>query len=396
MTETTQSMFNLEKVFMQNGANEAEDMGAYFDEKKLSLKKYLGSTGLQYNIVQYQKDWIDDSNVNTIGLCRSVIFDNEFNMLCFSPPKSIKLDIAVLENEKCDVSEFMEGTMINMFYDKRLDNWEIATRSTIGANVKFYRHSPTTFNSMFYETFRATGLNESDLKKDHCYSFILQHVGNRIVVPFTENRIYLSDSYKIGGGMNVVSSYDDDLVHKFDSLKIPRIELDNFGDIVDQYAKSGETSFDVMGVVFKNSQTGQRMKLRNPEYEVVRKLRGNQCKDQYNYLVLRGGGNVSIYLQHYPEDKKRFSMYRDLIHKATRDLYTMYQECYIYKKAELKTFPKEFKTNMYKLHHEVYLMKLKPDKLSMQLSVVKEYVNELHPSLLMSMTNRNAAHVMMG
>ncbi len=162
----------------------------------------------------------------------------------------------------------------------------------------------------------------------------------------------------------------------------------------DTYAKSGHTDYKIMGVVFKNTSTGVRMKMRNPEYEAVRKLRGNQCKEQYNYLCLRKDGNMASYLKFYPEDKKRFSLYRDLVHKATKDLYAMYQECYIYKKAELKTFPSEFRTHMYKLHHEIYLMKVKPSNNSMQFTNVKEYVNNLHPSLLMHMMNRNAKHVL--
>ena len=50
------------------------------------------------------------------------------------------------DNNNISVEEFMEGTMINMFYDKRINDWEIATRSTIGGNVKFYQHSPETID----------------------------------------------------------------------------------------------------------------------------------------------------------------------------------------------------------------------------------------------------------
>ena len=284
--------------------------------------------------------------------------------------------------------------MINMFYDKRINDWEIATRSTIGGNVKFYQHSPDTFNTMFYNTFTEMGINKHDLKKDHSYSFILQHKGNRIVVPIETNRILLAECYKIDGTMNIIPDYDKELVEKYPLLKINTIEYNNnFDEIKDQYAKSGSTQYSIMGVVFKDNSTGQRMKLRNPDYEAVRKLRGNQCKDQYNYLALRRDGNVATYLKYYPEDSKRFSMYRDLVYKATKDLYSMYQECYIFKKAELKTFPSEFKTHMYKLHHEIYLMKLKPIKKSLQLAVIKEYINIMHPSLLMHMINRNAKNV---
>jgi hypothetical protein len=391
--EKTQTAYDLNTIFTQESARDSDDKKIFFDENKLKIKTFISSTGEQYNIVQYQKEWINNDNVNTLGLFRSVIFNKDFQILSFSPPKSLKLETDNLNSDDISVEEFIEGTMINMFYDKRINDWEIATRSTIGGNVKFYYNSPDTFNTMFYSTFNEMGLNKNDLKKDHCYSFILQHKGNRIVVPIENNRIFLAESYKIDETMNVISSYDNELVSKYPLLKIEEINYTGIDDIRENYATSGKTNYTIMGAVFKNNSTGKRMKLRNPEYEAVRKLRGNQCKDQYNYLSLRKQGQVAIYLKHYPEDKKRFSTYRELVHKATHDLYKNYQDCYIYKKSELNTYPSEFKTHMYKLHHELYLMKLKPNKSSLQLFNVKEYVNNLHPSLLMHMINRNAKHV---
>lgn len=391
--ESASYTIDLSCVFNHEDLLNVENKKEFLNEKKLHLKTFLSSDGQQYNIVQYQKDCINGENSTSLGLFRSVVFDQNYQLLSFAPPKSVVLDENVINNQNMYAEEFIEGTMINMFYNTRSEKWEIATRSTIGGNVKFYRHSPETFNSMFYDTWEQLNLSHDSLKKDHCYSFILQHKGNRIVVPIEKNHIYLAESYKVVGPTSVVYSYDNDLIEKYSFLKIKQLEKTSLDIMRESYAKSGFTEYSIMGVVFKNSSTGLRMKLRNPEYEAVRKLRGNQCKDQYNYLCLRKDGNMTSYLKFYPEDKKRFSVYRDLVHKATKDLYTMYQECYIYKKAELKTFPSEFRTHMYKLHHELYLMKLKPENISLQFTNVKEYINKLHPSLLMHMINRNAKHV---
>lgn len=393
MEDTTTTCYDLENIIKIENLNNAENKKDFLNNNNLSLKCYLGSTSLQYNIIQYQKQLLSSNIIRTLGLFRSVIFDNNYNLLSYSPPKSVKFNIELL-NENTLVEEFIEGTMINMFYDNRLNDWEIATRSTIGGNVKFYKHAKETFNEMFYDVFNNKNIKKDDLKKDHSYSFILQHKGNRIVVPFENNNIYLADSYKIDGTMKIINSYDNDLVNKYTFLKIPSKKYSgNYNEIIENYACSGKTDYKIVGVVFKNND-GTRMKIRNPEYEAVRKLRGNQCKDQYNYLSLRRDGNISLYLKHYPEDKKRFAIFRNLVHKATDDLYKMYQKCYIFKESELKTFPSEFKTHMYKLHYELYLLKLKPDKKNLQFNDVKEYINRVHPSLLMNMINKNATHVM--
>ena len=95
------------------------------------------------------------------------------------------------------------------------------------------------------------------------------------------------------------------------------------GDIV-MYGKWGGTEVkvdgkdivimkesDVMGIIVKNSRTGERTKFRNPIYEEVRHLRGNQPKLQYQYLTLRHSGKLPEYLKFYPESKAEFSVYRD-------------------------------------------------------------------------------------
>ena len=67
------------------------------------------------------------------------------------PPKSIpyadfiqKHDIG---SKNVVVDEFLDGTMINAFYD---GSWKIATRTVVGANCTFY--STKTFHDMFHET----------------------------------------------------------------------------------------------------------------------------------------------------------------------------------------------------------------------------------------------------
>ena len=38
----------------------------------------------------------------------------------------------------CIAQEYVEGTMINLFYDNENCEWEIATRSSIGGKMAFF------------------------------------------------------------------------------------------------------------------------------------------------------------------------------------------------------------------------------------------------------------------
>ena len=72
-----------------------------------------------------------------MGLFRSIKTQLMENYFFMAPPKSIYFDDFVNENniEDCYFEEFIEGTMINVFWDKYIEDWNMATKSNIGANV---------------------------------------------------------------------------------------------------------------------------------------------------------------------------------------------------------------------------------------------------------------------
>jgi len=156
-------------------------------------------------------------------------------------------------------------------------------------------------------------------------------------------------------------------------------------DLIDRYA-SMNTSYDILGVVFHNTETGERTKIRNPVYEQVRQLRGNQPKLQYQYLSLRKEGKVSDFLKYFPENKKDFSVFREQIHLFTNTLYSNYVSCYIKKEKPLMAFSEQYRTHMFNIHKH-YLDDLKEQKLYVSNTVVIKYVNNIHPSLLMFCLN---------
>ena len=148
------------------------------------------------------------------------------------------------------------------------------------------------------------------------------------------------------------------------------------------------TSYDVLGVVLRNTVTGERAKIRNPVYEEVRNLRGNQPKLQYQYLSLRKEGKVRDFLHFYPENKKEFSSFRDQVHLFTDTLYSNYVSCYIKKEKPLMEFSDQFRTHMFNIHKK-YMDELREKKLFVTSKIVINYVNEIHPTLLMYCLNYN-------
>ena len=277
----------------------------------LNLKYNLWKhkSGDNFHILKYNKDWLSNDNVETFGLLRSLIYKDDGTIVSFAPPKSLSSDKLSFDNDKKYVAEtFIEGTMINMFYDNTTNSWEIATRSSVGGDICFYMEGgfkkENTFRAMFNEICEYIGFDYNNYLGDNkkfVYSFVMQHPKNRIVKIINEMKLYLVDVFEIiDKTVNIIDFRKLDL-NISDKLKYPRQEIltdENSLTLCKETCASMNTPYHIQGVVIK-SNDGKRYKFRNPNYEHVRQLRGNQPKLQYQYMALRQSGKLKEYLQYY-------------------------------------------------------------------------------------------------
>ncbi len=369
----------------------------------LKLNKMQSRTNnANYSIICYDKNMLSSDLIRSYGLCRSVIVNSNNKVVSFAPPKSIPADLFMnnYTSSSSDImaQEFVEGTMINVFFDPSIGltgSWEIATRNTVGATSTFYKSSAAkTFKEMFKEAAITCHLDVNQLERELCYSFVLQHPENRIVVPFEKPNLYLVGVYTIKQDDNTIDvlSYDPQEYKYFfqnelqSLVQFPDIyDFNEYSELIERFG-SMNSPYDVVGVVLYNEKTGERTKIRNPVYEQVRNLRGNQPKLQYQYLCLRKEGRVKDFLKFYPENKKEFSTFRDQVHLFTDTLYANYLSCYIKKEKPLIQFSEQYRTHMYNIHQH-YMNELREKKMFINNTFVQKYVNELHPSLLMYCLN---------
>lgn len=392
-TEELHCNYDLSKIFNSSNLVEVEENNK-INSLNLIEKKWYYKSEL-FNIIKYDKTKFNSD----AGLFRSVICKND-KIVCYAPPKSLPIEefLENTEKESVFIEEFIEGTMINIFWNNT--EWEIATKSSIGGNVSFYieeEDKERTFRWMFLDALVYYEENHNEesnfftcldsLPKNYSLSFVLQHPKNRIVIPFGEPSVYLVKCYEI-----------------LDN-KIKEIELSTISSILPSWVKypnkinstvedilksNNLDDYKSMGYVFNGvdskSKTHVRSKIRNPSYEMVKRLRGNQPKLQYRYLMLRGEKNVNKYLSYYPEHKDNFITYRNLVHLFTDTLHKLYISCFIKKEKKLNDYPYEYKTHLFKLH-EHYINDLVINSKVVTKGVVINYVNKLHPTLLMHSIN---------
>ena len=381
------------------------DIKQIIDNKNngVELEKYIVKKHNGLYLIKYNKSKLNDANSQTLGLFRSVITDGEI-ILSFAPPKSINYNSFIVENnfEDSHITEFIDGTMINVFYNKsNVDEngqnepiWEIATRSNIGANCRFNLNSKKTFREMFYEACSPDVHTNffNKLNKKYSYSFVLQHPENRIVHKILTPQLYLTNIYEINKTtVNEISVWDNkELYFISDHIKIPQTinmlypSVNNW-EYINLLCSGQQTSFELHGFIIKNNRN-ERTKLRNIEYEKIKRMRGNSPKLQYQFLELYKTNKVNNYLNYFPEHRELFSQFQKDFYKWTEKLYHYYIDCFIEKKIYLRNCQFEFKPILYHLQKH-YLNDLKPNNNKVNFTYLKQYVKGIPTEKIMFSIN---------
>ena len=374
-------------------------------ESILINKKIYQHANIKYTIMNYTKDFLCFDDYET-SKYRSVIFSNPENkLLCFSPPKSIKYDIFMEKYPEIDenifVNEIVEGVMINLFYDERIQSWEIATKGAIGGNYKHktinLQESPHSFIELFLDALQCMSdvkplskrLNQNKVieifPKKYCYNFVLQHPKNKIILNIENPKLYLVGVYEIQGNMavkihpNVFENWDIFLnIHGI--IHYPKKIYENTYDkIIAKYCSIYSTNMNP-GIMITNLEDGERTKIMNPVYINRRKNTNKNPNMQYQFLCLNMIEKTEDFLKYFPVCKKEFRKmkieYLDFIYNIHRSYMLKYIEG-----SRIHISPK-YLVHVDRIHHSIYIPSLSNKKQKISKDIVKKYVENIEPSEL--------------
>jgi hypothetical protein len=324
-----------------------------------------------FAVISYKKDKLKESP--SISAIRSVIIDDiTKEVVCFSPPKSTRLYKIDEFGVESQVEEFVEGTMINLFWSKRHQNWEIATKNNVGANCSFF--SKKTFREMFFEAVEVLKIDlENDFYINHCYSFVLQHPENRIVTDFKEIKLYLIDIFEIIDP-TTVKAYSHPLHTAFGKVALPHIL--NRVDIRSHFRRSDHTC---MGVIIRE-EDGKVFKIRNHKYEKIRALRGNHPNLLYCYYELRKTKRLKKFLVYFPEHSQQFNLFLAHHNGLISYLYNLYCNTWSdtwktgsFHSAIMKTLHMISKNNNPIIDRQLIYNHVSSLSINLQIRILKEY-----------------------
>ena len=158
-----------------------DNVYVFIKSKKVTVA--TSSANSSYYLVNYDKKTMRknniDNEINYIKHFRSVVLNEDRKVIGFSPPMCEPrhvMNVVDFPNVQF-AEEFVEGTMVNVFYNPANDvqDWVFSTKNTVSPVEK---PSGKCFRRMFLEACTNANLNFDDLPKEYAYSFVMQHPGN--------------------------------------------------------------------------------------------------------------------------------------------------------------------------------------------------------------------------
>ena len=357
-------------------------IGFYLDICNITnknVKQLLVSydTNYLYNIVYYDKDMLC-YNDNETRLYRTVVYSfPENTILGYFPPKGLdyrqfKLYYPNITNN-IQVSEYIQGEMINLFYDVRCDKWRLITPANI-----LKTNIINKFKSAFH-------INENDyspildyLPRNKSYTFVLKD--NLMKNSKNEDMFYLISIYEL---MNNIVKYIPNT--EYENWSILR-EIEGIIHFPKKYDITNYSDIDTLsdesdGFILKDIY-GATTKILNANTIIRQKLSTINPYYTFEYLCLRRINKVFEYNQIYQKSKHIRCNIHNEYERLVTILHQYYMNLYVFKKNN--TIPTKYNQYVRLLHTRVYIPSIKKgNKIKITRSCVKEFLNVLNPSELL-------------
>ena len=298
-----------------------------------------------YVVIHYDKQ--SDMTMPHVASFRSVIWDVRANRpVCAAPMKTCKVD----DGSPFIVEDFIDGVMLNMFWDKVSNSWRLCSRTQLDAKNTFYSRRP--FATLFAEAVSAGGLDFDDLSRDHTYSWVLQHPEERIVVaaPYGIPRLYLVETATFKDGVQeILRNPNLHLTAKFCSLLPARHEMATVKEITDCVEALGHRfGAQWKGLMVKNGSS--LSKFVSPQYAAAREMRGNVAKLPFIWLERWSAQSLNQYLRLYKEETHAATSVVEAFKTCTQEAFDLYNKVYKVRAFPLRDAPQKYRKLLWDMH----------------------------------------------
>ena len=348
-----------------------------WDHPKILQKKYQLCGKEEYTILNCDSSYLCFDEKPEITQCRSVILSYPEQQLCsFSLPMKKSIERLPKQNSPTayEITEFIEGPLIHLFYDHRKNKWEIGTKNGIGGyypitDIYENKKQDSYVRKLFCDACCCNSIsnipNIGDFPKNYCYNFILQHP--HFNMRFHHPKVYLVNVFKINQNkaeyirlmeFKQWTCFTNNLVLFPRNVDFPICELENT-----KYMENFMNIEKIEGLLFFYRPTGQYSIVKSKNLLVKQNCHYLDAKLLFRFLCLKKIRSQENYLIYYPFHKKGFQKCKQLYSHAIYQLYNSFQCSTI--------------TSYYKKDFQNYLNLGKIHTSKITLTLVNKYVNKM-------------------
>lgn len=309
------------------------------------------------------------SNEKWMRECNGLIVEKETNkIVCYTFDKMEDMPEGtvnpVMDATTSHLELSIEGTLMRVYYYG--GRWMLSTKKCVNA-AKARWLSKRSFQELFEEVFPVDAFERLDV--DCCYSFVLCHPENNMVVQYPTAQIFHISTRH----MDTMQEMEVDIGIQ----KVPRQEVVG-GDlsILTGLATTSDLSYE--GYVLVDGQY-HRQKFVSKIYEKAREVWGNTNYRFFRYLELRKIGEEAVeeYLRFFPHDKTSFAEHEVQFISLCQHVLDVYIKKNVEKKG---TVPFYLKRLIFDIHGEFLKTRVMTD-----LVKVMDWIQKLDVKLICHM-----------
>ena len=237
--------------------------------------------------------------------CRGLILENgTWDVLSMSFKKffnSEEGNAHKIDWNTAHVLEKIDGSMIQVFYDWKKQQWFAGTTGTAEGEGEVNNKLGTTFNQLFWKTIseKYTKFRIEWLDKKCCYVFELTTPYNIVVKPHGESCVTLLTARNL---ITLKEATREELLECGKALHLPVVKsydlnAKNIGDLIKTF--DGLIWYDEGYVVVDANHN--RVKIKNPAYVAVHHLKGKTA--EHNILTIVKFNEIEEFVSTFPERK---------------------------------------------------------------------------------------------
>ena len=335
----------------------------------------------KYEILNYDRNVLCFNDYKN-SIYKNVIYSYpERKILSFMSPKTMSFRIfASRFNEinydihtNFEVTEFIFGKIINLFYDNRSKRWMLATKFQNAKKGYILKE-----NSDYYKQFVTLLKGDANINN----TVIIQYFQTNRTYNFKikDDKLYLTSIYQIDNHKDISKIKHIPLFSYYNKLKLfdgiiyfpKRIEFKHYDEIVEKQNKTDELPYKYVITHISGMQTTIVTK----DYEQIKRWNSVQENIQYMYLCLRYVNKHQEYVEHFYRFREMFHimdiLYTNFIN-LVHDAYTCY---YITRSDHHKS---NYMLWAHKIHKEVFIPSLKKKIVKINRETISNYFDKIKP-----------------